>query len=208
MKRMMLLLTIVAVAGCNDRRGMETRTYEIARLTDQEAIELITPYIRDGGSITGKNRLITVRERDDRLKVVEDLLEKYDGAGQTQDVAMRIQIVEANGFTERDSAIADVEQTLREMFKYDGYRLSGETQIRAREESSFEQDIGNYRIQGNVGRLNGDRGPVYIGLWDQTGTRRLLSSTITATMGKPVVLGQSAGDGAIILILRPELAGT
>jgi hypothetical protein len=209
MKRMLLILSILTVTGC-DRgdRGMETKTYVISRLTQEEALQLLTPYIREGGYLSGKNHLITVREKPDRITVIEDLLKKYDGGGAVQDVAMKIQIVEANGFTARDTAIADIEQTLREMFKYRGYRLVGEALVRAREGSAFEQQVNGYKINGNVGRMLADRGPIMITLWDTTATHQLLSSTVTATMNKPVVLGQSSGAGAIILIIRPSLAGT
>ena len=209
MKRILLILAIVAAAGCDSREsGMETKTYVIARLTRDEALELLTPYITEGGYLSGKSHLITVREKPERLAVIEDLLKKYDGGGVVQDVAMRIQIVEANGFTARDSAIADIEQTLREMFKYQGYRLAGEALVRAREESPFEQHVSGYKVSGSVGRLLDERGPISITLWDKSGARQLLSSTVTATMNKPVVLGQSSEGGAIILIIRPSLAGT
>jgi hypothetical protein len=187
---------------------METKTYVISRLTQEEALQLLTPYIREGGYLSGKSHLITVREKPDRIAVIEDLLKKYDGGGVVQDVAMRIQIVEANGFTARDSSIADIEQTLREMFKYQGYRLAGEALVRAREDSRFEQQVGAYKVSGAVGRVLADRGPVTIVLADKTGARQLLSSTVTMTMNKPVVLGQSSDGGAIILIIRPSLAGT
>ena len=209
MKRILLILAIVAAAGCDrSDRGMETKTYTIARLTQEEALQLLTPYIREGGYLSGKSHLITVREKPDRLAVIEDLLKKYDGGGVVQDVVMRIQIVEANGFTARDSSIADIEQTLREMFKYKGYRLAGEALVRAREESPFEQQVSGHKITGTVGRLMADRGPIMITLWDNTGRTQLLSSTVTATMNKPVVLGQSSDGGAIILIIRPSIAGT
>src|SRR5688572_18233981 len=123
MKRILLILMIVALSACDRTRGMDTRTYTISRLTVDEALQLLTPYITEGGYLSGKSHLITVREKPDRLKVIEDLLKKYDGGGVVQDVAMRIQIVEANGFNARDSSIADIEQTLRGMFKYQGYRL-------------------------------------------------------------------------------------
>jgi hypothetical protein len=29
---------------------------------------------------------------------------------------------------------------------------------------------------------------------------------VTATMGKPTVLGQSTGNGAVILVIRPSMA--
>ena len=112
MKRMLLILMLVTLSACDRTRGMDTRTYTISRLTVDEALQLLTPYITEGGYLSGKSHLITVREKPERLKIVEDLLKKYDGGGVVQDVAMKIQVVEANGFTARDSSIADIEQTL------------------------------------------------------------------------------------------------
>ena len=209
MKRWVLVAALL-IAACDKKAGMETRTFELGRLKNDEAIALLTPYIREGGYLSGKNNLITVREKADRLTLIDDLLKKYDGGGEAADIVMQIQVIEADGFTQRDSAIADVEQTLREMFKYQGYRLAGETLVRSREESIFEQNTGRFRIAGRTQRLRiagkEQRIPISIELDGEAGTH--LSSTVTATIGKPVVLGQSTAKGAIILVIRPTIAGT
>lgn len=209
MKRFLIMLALIALAACDrGHRGMETRTYQLGRLSSDEAISLLTPYIGEGGYLSGKNGIITVREKPERLTAVEDLLKRFDGGGEAQDIAMRLQIIEADGFTEKDAEIADIEATLREMFKYQGYRLIGETQVRAREDSNFEQKVGGFMVQGRVHRLQKERIPVEVTLWSPDGRERLLQSTITATIGKPIVLGQSTKTGATILVLRPTLAGT
>lgn len=209
MKRALPLLALLALAACDRSRGMETRTFELARLDQAEAVALLTPYVRDGGAISGKSRLITVRETPDRLKLVDELLTKYDGGGQAVDVAMHIQVIEANGFTQRDPAIADVEQQLRRTFRYTGYRLVSETRIQAREDANFQQDMQAARIRGRVERVTTvgteKRVPIAVELESGGGS---LASTVTATLGKPLVLGQTVGKGAIILVIRPTLAGT
>lgn len=230
MKKFWLIALVMLAAGCRDRTaGMDTRTYELNRLSVDEAIALVTPYIREAGMVYGTPskggagpRLITVRERDDRQKVIEDLLKKYDGIGEVVDVALDIRVVHANGVTTRDSALMDVEQTLRETFRYRGYRLVGHTSVRTREDTRFAQTVpgagASYQIEGAVQRVrrfgNEQRVPIEVQLMG--GLTRVgglvmpsteMKSTVTGVIGKPVVLGQSTGSGAIILIITPTIAG-
>lgn len=221
MKRL-LLATLLLLGACDSRRGMETRTFELHKLSNDEAIALLTPYIRDGGLIVGKNRLISVREKPERLTLIEDLLRKYDGMGEAVDLVLDVQVIEADGFTGRDSAIADIEQTLRQTFRYRGYRLVGETHIQAREGTMFRRSIGRgyvmgqnaggFMLEGSVGRVtttrNEQRVPIQIQLrGPNVGGFLEVSGTVTGTIGRPIVLGQSTGNGAIILVIRPSVAG-
>ena len=211
MRNIILAALLLLAAGCSDRtRGMDTRTYELNRLTMDEAVSLITPYIREGGMVSGKGALITVREKPDRLKVVEDMLRNYDGMGEAADVVLDIQIIEANGFTTRDPAIADIEETLRQTFKYRGYRLSGQTRVQTREGTMFQQTVGDgSTVTGRIQRVrttaNETRVPIEISL--RTSDGKVMGSTVTGIIGKPVVLGQSTTGGAIILVIRPSIAG-
>jgi hypothetical protein len=221
MKTLLLAAALLTAAGCDSSRGMETRTFELHKLSSEEALVLLTPYIRDGGRLSGKNRLITVSERPDRLQAIEDLLNKYDGSQNAVDLMLHVQVIEANGFTARDSAIADIEQTLRQTFRYRGYRLAGETHIQAREGTEFRRSIGRgyvtgqneggYMLMGRVDRLSisdtEQRVPIHIQLrGPNQGGFVELASTVTGTLGRPTVLGQSTGAGAIIVVIRPALA--
>src|SRR5687768_4998329 len=100
MKKLLLFALIMTLGACDkaDRRDMELRTFELNRLSNDEALALLTPYIREGGYVSGKNKLITVREKADRIKVIEDVLKKYDGIGEAADVVLRVRVIEANGF--------------------------------------------------------------------------------------------------------------
>jgi type II secretory pathway component GspD/PulD (secretin) len=222
MKKVLLFVLILISAACDEKaRGMETKTFHLSRLSNEEAVALITPYIREGGtvSVSKTGRFISVREDDDRLKVIEDVLKRFDGIGQAVDVVLDIRIVQANGVTTRDSALADVEQTLRETFRYQGYRLVGQTRVQTREGTRFSQSVGsNFAIEGEVQRVgaanNEQRVPIEIHLMGPlsrtasgaVGPVSEMRSTVTATLGKPVVLGQSTGNGATILIITPSLA--
>ncbi|HEX6559630.1 MAG TPA: secretin N-terminal domain-containing protein [Longimicrobiales bacterium] len=219
MKWLVLTFACMALVACNKTRGMEVRTYELSRLDADQVQTLLTPYIGDGGTIVMKkgSRLITVRDRPERLKLIEAVLKKYDGSGEAADVMLDLQVVQADGFSQRDSALADIEPTLRQTFRYRGYRLLGETHVRVREDNGFEQNVGDFAISGRVHRIqpgaSEKRLPIDIQLQtpmqvapnglprqDQMGT------TVTATLGKPMVLGQSTRSGAIILVIRPSLA--
>jgi hypothetical protein len=74
-----------------------------------------------------------------------------------------------------------------------------------------------YALQGEVQRVatanNEQRVPIEIELTrGGTSTRGVIvpvaqmKSTVTAQLGKPVVLGQSTGTGATILIITPTIA--
>ena len=217
MKKLLLLLSalLLTAGACDNRqKDMEVRTYQLGRLPMDDALALITPYIREGGYLSGKGRLLSVREKPDRLKVVEDLLKKYDGLGEAVDIVLDIQVIEANGFTTRDTAIADIEETLRQTFKYRGYRLAGETRIQAREGTGFRTTMsGSFGLDGEVARVQTtateQRVPIELRLVRvaRAGAAPFeLGGTVTGTIGKPTVLGQSTSDGAIILVVRPSIA--
>jgi len=204
----MLALLALSLAGCDRTRGMDTKTYPISRLTVDEALALLTPYISEGGYLSGKGKFITVREKPERQTVIANVLREYDGSAEALDVVLNFQVIQADGFTEKDPAIADVEGTLREMFKYQGYKLIGAAQIRTREDEDFQQQTDVFGINGHMQRVRKSgtetRVPVTVRLATRQG--QLLQSTVTATLDKPIVLGQSVGTGAVILVIRPTLA--
>jgi hypothetical protein len=215
MKRIVLaVLVLLTLGACDKKRGMEVKTFELSRLSTDEAMTLLTPYVSEGGYISGKNKLLSVRERPERMKVIDELLKKYDGIGEAVDLLLEFRVIEANGFTQVDSSIADVEPTLRSMFRYRGYKLIGETQVRSREDGSFTQTAPEFRINGAVQRVraagNEMRLPLRVSLevpgQAGRGTKAELESTVTATIGKPLILGQSTGGGAYILVLRASIA--
>jgi hypothetical protein len=219
MKRTFLLsvLMMLALSACDTRtKGMEIRTYELSRLSREDALALITPYVHEGGYLSGSGRLITVRDKPERLKLIEEMLKKYDGGGQAVDVVMEIQIIAADGFAERDTAIADIEQTLRETFRYQGYKLLDETHVSAREDATFTQRLQDYGLEGHLGRVSTvgaeKRVPLEIELGRPAHKSangliepgESMSTTVTLTLGKPLVLGQSTKGGAIILVVRAK----
>lgn len=209
MKRFALFtLLVVALVACDKQKGMETRTYELQRLSTDDALALLTPYIRDGGRLSAKGKLVNVTEKPDRLKLIEGVLKQYDGLGEAVDIALDVQVIQADGYESADSSIADIEGTLRQMFKYRGYKLLGSTHIQTREGEDFYQSTPAFSIRGDLQRVrpNNNEKRVPISVFLQV-DKTVMESTVTATLGKPIVVGQSTNaGGATILVIRPSLA--
>jgi hypothetical protein len=143
-------------------------------------------------------------------------------------VVLRFQIIEADGFTENDPAIADVRSALRELFRFRGYRLHGEAMIRAKSGAEFHQittttDGARYTISGSVsavmiGRQNGGNVALRISLTPGA-TRRdsrgeviemagmpIIGTEVTVPLGQTVVIGTAHTEPqkpALILVVRP-----
>lgn len=206
LKAIVVLAAILVAAGCDSRRGMAVRTYELHRLDYSEAETLVTPYVREGGFISGKGRLLTVRESPDRLDSIAALLKRYDGVPAL--VTLRFQVIEAGDFEGGDSAIARVEAPLREMFRYRGYRLQTELVVVALEGVPFRHQQGVVRVSGTVssGSVVGAQGGLTIQVEFESGGDSL-NTMINGTPGKTMLIGMQrrTGGGGLILAVQPTL---
>jgi hypothetical protein len=208
MKKTMAVLALAALAlgACDKKRGMMVRTYTLHRMTSQDAMTLLTPYIDEGGYISGKDRLITVRERPAQLDSIAVILKRYDGAPQV--VSLRFQLIEAGDFAGGDSAIARVEAPLRELFRYRGYRRVGEVTVLVMEGGHFRQQQPGLRIEGTVREVT--TGPNSLVTLDMEveGESGSVSTSVSGELGKTLVVGaqKTAGNGAIIAAVTPTLA--
>jgi len=206
---LVLLLLTGLGAGCAERE--ETRAFTLETLDARSAVPLITPFVggdsaRVGGSLP--SRVVTVRGTPAELDAVEAFLAEHDQPGAT--VTLRFQVVEANGFDSTDPAIADVENALRDVLAFEGYRLVGEGAVRASRSAQFDQQLGaGFAIQGQVRaitvRENAAAVELDVGL--QLQGRRILMTSATVPVGDIVVLGNTRdGDGpTYILVVRPTL---
>lgn len=201
------MLVLLATA-CDSGRDLQVRTYELHRLSKDEALTLVTPYVDDGGYLSGSSELITVRTSPARQAEIAKVLAKFDAA--PVEVVLHFRVVEANGFTARDSALADVEPLLRGLFRYDGYRLAHEVTMQVTEGGKFSQGVGGpTALQGQVERVtrvgNEYRVKVSISLQAPGGA---MQSSVTAVAGKTVVVGsqkEGSAAGAWIVVMRPEV---
>lgn len=209
LKAMVVLAAVLLAAGCDSRRGMAVRTYELHRLDYSEAETLVTPYVREGGFISGKGRLLTVRESPDRLDSIAALLKRYDGVPVL--VTLRFQVIEAGDFEGGDSAIARVEAPLRDMFRYRGYRLQTELVVTALEGVPFRHQQGTLRLSGTVsaGTSAGAQAGLTIEVEFESGGDSL-NTIVNGAPGKTVLIGvqRRTGGGGLILAVHPTLGAS
>jgi hypothetical protein len=206
LKAIVVLAALLLSAGCDGRPEMAVRTYELNRLEYAEAETLLTPYVREGGLISGTGRLLTVRETPDRLDSIAELLKRYDGAPAV--VTLHFQVIEAGDFAGGDSAIARVEAPLRELFRYRGYRLLSDVRVRALEGVPFAQQQGTIRVAGTV-RAVTQEGP-HAGVTMEltvASAGESVSTVVSGAPGKTMLIGSQSrsGGGGLILAVNPTV---
>jgi hypothetical protein len=130
--------------------------------------------------------------------------------------ALKFQIIEANGFSQRDTSIARVESVLRGLFRFNGYRLVAEAFIQTKEESAGSQMIvgengEHYGLNVEVHKISRRAGKasaeVTTSLWVGIPGLTALSNTVNMPAGQTIVLGSTRTDqkkGALILVVTPE----
>ncbi len=211
--------------GC-EGDSLEVRTFTLERLDGDEAFGLIEPYVdRDRGAVgISPGGLVTVRELPENLDRIGEVLEEYDRPRSA--VRLQFQLIQANGFDDRDPSIQAVEAELRKLLRYDGYRLVGETVLQLR-----EGGVGSQTLQGSLEGASSDQpafpftleasvGPVSTGdqgssveLWVNLSrfSNDILSTDVNAANGQSLVLGTTSsltGGGALILVVTPTIEGT
>lgn len=210
-------LAALASAACGRGPDLETRTFELAYLYPPEAAEMVAPYVYtdrpDGpGVISHFPGGITVRETPDNLERIGRELARFDRPKPA--VRLHFQIIEADGAEARDPRIADVEGVLRDLFRFDGYRLVAEAQLGAQEGSSSTQAMrhgeSDYAIRANVQRVrhSGERGAVELGVaLFSHDMGPAIETAMSVPVGQTVVVGSAQprpDQRALILTVRPE----
>lgn len=218
-----LALTMAACGAAADA-ALETRTFPIEYLDPAIARSLIEPYILSEGAMIQDavpgTPAISVRERREILDRIAATLDEYDRPT-ARSVALRFQIIEADGFEATDPEIAEIESVLRELFRFEGYRLVGEAWVLGRGLSEFRQQVddtgggtndlfhlngsirdiqvnpdGVGRVSLNVELWHGDHDPFFV-------------AEISVPIGQTVVIGggkPAARERTLILAVRPEVA--
>lgn len=211
--RAVTTLALLMTVAC-DRE--ERRTFDVRHMDPTEAATMIETYVpggRENMLVTDQPPSITVFAPAVRLEQVEQLLATYDRA--LPDVLLRFQIIEANGFTETDPAIADVQQALQDLFRFSGYRLIGEAVVRAKAPGHVEQrvaagDQAAYTLSADLERvISGESGrAVALRVDLRSDYGRLLSTSLTVPSGQTVVVGSApaqANGSTLILVVRPVI---
>jgi hypothetical protein len=206
-----LALAVVTLA-CESTARLETRTFQLNHLSPGEASAIIEPYVftdRAGapGRLNSAATSITVRETRDNLDRIARVLAEYDRP--TPGLRLTFRLIEANGAAASDPAIADVEATLRTLFRFRGYRLVGEAVTAAAERQEITQWLGSpterHELNVTVHDLRGA---------GDSATLRLdvrlidgLRTGLTIPVGKTAVVGSAqprTGKGTLILTVRSD----
>jgi hypothetical protein len=206
------ILAASLASGCDPARSVEARTFDLAYLDSEEAGRIIGPYVNPPGMIETFPSGITVRERPEVLHRIAEVLAEYDVA--KPGVRLYFQLIEADGFTGEDERIADVEQVLRDLFRFEGYRLVDEARLALVERARSSQEIAGPNATYDLVtflsdvRTDGDGGDVTMMVSLSEGVMGdAIATTLTVPVGETVVLGSSRGAGGptLILTVRPEL---
>ena len=222
MKRMMPLILLALLGalswGCDGTPKLDVRTFTLEHRAGYEAAELVDPYVfgdREGapGSLSATPDAISVRETPDNLEKIARVLEEFDQP--IPGLWLRFQLIEADSFREPDPAIAEVVGELRELFRFDGYRLLGEALVSvaggARDRQDFSQRFLNtdetFSIHAGAQiRRPGTVRLDPIQLW-QGDSDILMESSVNVSPGQTVVIGGSrarVGGRAFILTVTAE----
>lgn len=210
----LVLLAAALLAGCGGP-GTEARTFDVTHMNPEQAAELVRPYVGgDGGgemSVFGQG--ITVRATPETLERIEEVLRRYDRP--EPGVRLHFQLIEADGPGEPDPRISSVESALRELFRFEGYRLLDEAQMGtvagSRSTQVFRVGDRQYGIEAWISDVRtGESGSAArLSVELRTTAGPVLETTMNVPMGKTVVLGSGRPDPdqeALILTVRPELA--
>src|SRR3989449_1839764 len=121
-------ITVAALLAACSPRGpnLDTRTFALKYLRGSDAIPIVVPYVYTDrpnakGVFSVSDNAITVRETPDNLDKIARVLAQYDRPRPF--VRLTFHLIEADGAATTDPVIRDVEATLRQLFRFRGYRL-------------------------------------------------------------------------------------
>lgn len=215
------LLVSAVVLGCGpDETTLETRTFQLQHLDARSAFAVAEPYVFDDHpdapgriSMGEESRTLTVRERPANLDRIARVLDENDRPA--PQATLHFRVIEARQEeAARVPELADLEDTLRDVFRFGSYRLVGEALARVVEGGTIDQRVsgpGAHLIGGTLWSVNADEegptaGRLSLTLWTDQNTRGL-ETTVNVVDGQTLVVGtagEGGNGGAIILTVRPE----
>ncbi len=214
-------ITVAALLAACSPRGpnLDTRTFALKYLRGSDAIPIVVPYVYTDrpnakGVFSVSDNAITVSETPDNLDKIARVLAQYDRPRPF--VRLTFHLIEADGAATTDPVIRDVEATLRQLFRFRGYRLVAEGVVSATEKGEVTQVLGSetehYALESSVQRLAGSADSATVELSVHLflfgGPGGSFRTTVTIPVGKTAVLGnvQPLPRGrTLILTVRPEV---
>jgi hypothetical protein len=185
-------IAVLFVACSPGGPSLDTRTFALKYLRGQDAVPIVAPYVyadrpNAKGVFTVSDNTLTVRETPDNLDKIARVLAQYDRPRPF--IRLTFHLIEADGATISDSAIRDVEATLRQLFRFRGYRLVGEGVVSTTEKGQVTQTLAaepeRYVLIASVQRLAGaaDSATVELGV-TLDGPRGSFRANVTIPVGK------------------------
>ena len=189
-------------------------SYPLLNLSGAEAADVLSGHVRPGAVEGWNDKAVFVRGSKEDHETVAALLQREDKP--TPQVALRFQLIEADGFTTTDESIANVVGVLRGLFKFQGYRLVSDAFMLAKEKSATRQrlvgaDGGQYMLEVNILDVTRREGKASAEITTQLSADpfgEFLSTSVNVPGGQTVVLGTARPDskrGALILVVTPEI---
>ena len=208
--RMPVSLVFAAIA-CGSAPSLDSRTFQLKYIRAEQARDIIAPYIFADrpdakGTLSYSASTITVRETRDNLDKIARVLAQYDVPGPM--VRLTFHLIQADGAATTDPAIADVEPTLRKLFRFRGYRLVKESIVSAVAGGEVNQSMGGYAFISGIGRVSAIGDSAFVDLQVRLRGRDLdFGTQVVLPAGKTAVLGNVGEDprGTLILTVKPEL---
>ena len=198
---------------------LEVRTFQLEYLEPEAAHRIIDPYVFGdrGGMVSRGNQTgtLTVRETPEMLDRIGEVLKRYDLVDPS--VNLHFRLVEANGGVASDDARVEeiVEALPQDVFKFQNYRLIGETVMTGIEWSGLAQGVAaggeRYHIEASIGEIRETEGGGSVKLEVSLLSEEygpIFRTAVNAQIGQLVVLGSAQPDpdrGALILAVRVDL---
>src|SRR5438093_2090201 len=153
-------ITVAALLAACSPRGpnLDTRTFALKYLRGSDAIPIVVPYVYTDrpnakGVFSVSDNAITVRETPDNLEKIARVLAQYDRPRPL--VRLTFHLIQADGAATTDPALADVEATLRKLFRFRGYRMVREGVFSATEGGEVSQAMGGFGVTAGLHRVSG-----------------------------------------------------
>jgi hypothetical protein len=205
------------MGACDRGGGLETRTFKLNALGPRTVAKLIEPYVysdRKGsaGTLSVSDLGITVRERPENLKRIEEVLKKYD---QVTGITLRFTIVEA-----ADSAGGAVDpeilRALKAALRYPSYREVASSIVQGTVGGSVSQVVGSgdrrFVIAADLSDARRpspqERGSVRLFVRMVVNDSQVLEGAMVIPDSQTVVVGSAqplGSDRAIFLVVRPTI---
>ncbi|NJD10127.1 MAG: hypothetical protein FIB01_06680 [Gemmatimonadetes bacterium] len=213
MRSWLVVAALLLGAACAGGAPEVERRVPLTYLAPEEAVELVAARMPNdvAVSIAKNSSVLTIAGPAAQVDSVAVLVRSLDKA---PNVELRFQIIEADGFANRDSAIADVDAALRDVFRFRGYRLLGESMVQGQAPGRVAQQIYGaegtpFQIQAQLRRVVQADSARAVSLdIELSGGGALLATSLTVPSGKTVVVGTTRArrDGnTLILVVRPRI---